>query len=317
MNSKRILVAASLTHGRDAAFERALALARASGAEIYLLHAIPPYQAFSAGATHRLERTAELKSRAEQAGVVVQTVEQHGDPAEIIELHANARAVDLIVMGADRTHGARWLRRRSIAERVLRRTTTPTLIVPMDDDAESGFGNLLVAVDLSPALKGLLDYAVRASTAALRTGVDLATRHGARLTMLHALEHFPRHSVVSGSEAWRAVQQLSGQKSQVAQWLESQARRFGYAGAVAQVVTGDAVTGIVNAASEANADLIVMGVARRTWLARLLLGSTLGGVLRRADVPVLIVPVAGGAESQCDQKTVTMKCRTASSFARA
>src|SRR5688500_1203541 len=125
MNSKRILVAASLTDGRDAAFERGLALARASGAEMYLLHAVPPNQPFSFSGSPRLERTAELRSRAEQAGVVVRTVEQHGDPAEIIELHANARAVDVIVMGADRTLGSRWLRRPSIAERVLRRTTKP------------------------------------------------------------------------------------------------------------------------------------------------------------------------------------------------
>ena len=75
MNSKRILVAASLTNGRDAAFERGLALARASGAEMYFLHAVPANQAFSVGAAHRLERTAELRRRAEQAGVVVRTVE--------------------------------------------------------------------------------------------------------------------------------------------------------------------------------------------------------------------------------------------------
>src|SRR5687768_16044919 len=127
MNSKRILVAASLTHGRDAAFERGLALARASGAEMYLLHAVPANQPFSSGGSDRLERTAELRSRAEQAGVVVRNAEQHGDPAEIIELHANARAVELFVMGADRTLRSRWLRRPSIADCVLRRTTKPTL----------------------------------------------------------------------------------------------------------------------------------------------------------------------------------------------
>jgi nucleotide-binding universal stress UspA family protein len=160
MNTKRILVAASLTDGRDAAFERGLALARASGAELYVLHAVPANQPFSRGAPHRLERTAELRRRAEQAGVAVRTVEQHGDPAEIIELHANARDVDLIVMGADRTLGSRWLRRLSIAERVLRRTTKPTLIVPIDDDAESGFGNVVVAVDLSPASMQVVQYAV-------------------------------------------------------------------------------------------------------------------------------------------------------------
>lgn len=189
MNSKRILVAASLTNGRDAAFERGLALARASGAELYLLHAVPANHAFSVGATHRLERTAELRTRAEQAGVVVRTVEQHGDPAEIIELHANARAVDLIVMGADRTLGRRWLRRTSIAERVLRRTTKPTLIVPTDDDAESNFTNLLVAVDLSPVSKAVVDYAVRFVAdvpSAVETRVQLATGSHAKAIVKEA-----------------------------------------------------------------------------------------------------------------------------------
>ena len=65
---------------------------------------------------------------------------------------------------------------------------------------------------------------------------------------------------------------------------------------MAQVVTGDAAAGIVSAASETNADVIVMGVARRSWLDRALFGSTLGGVLRRAQVPVLVIPVVGGAE---------------------
>ena len=143
MNSKRILVAASLTNGRDAAFERGLALARASGAELYVLHAVPANQRFSFGGAHRLERTTEFQSRAEQVGVVVRVVEQHGDPAEIIDLHAEARDVDLIVLGTGQTSGSAWLRGPSIGERLLRRTTRPTLVVQSPDNAaaETGIGS--------------------------------------------------------------------------------------------------------------------------------------------------------------------------------
>ena len=102
MNTKRILVAADLTNERDAAFDRGLEIARTSGAELYLLHAVPANQRFSIDGTERLRRTAEFRDRAERMGVTLQAVEQHGDPAEIIELHANARAVDLIVMGTER-----------------------------------------------------------------------------------------------------------------------------------------------------------------------------------------------------------------------
>ena len=63
---------------------------------------------------------ADMRRRAENAGVRVQTVEQHGDAAEIIELHANARAVDLIVIGTE-ARRRRWGRHRSsVAERVIR-----------------------------------------------------------------------------------------------------------------------------------------------------------------------------------------------------
>jgi nucleotide-binding universal stress UspA family protein len=140
-----------------------------------------------------------------------------------------------------------------------------------------------------------------ASAVALRTGVALAARHGARLTMLHALENFPGHSVYSGNEAWRVVQQLPGHQREIAKRLESQARRFGEPDAVAHVVTGAAAAGIVRAASETNADVIVMGVAPRAWADRALFGSTLGGVLRRAEVPVLVIPVGGGTEEWSEE----------------
>jgi nucleotide-binding universal stress UspA family protein len=161
MNKRRILVAANLTNGRDVAFDRGLAIARTSGAELYLLHAVPANTRFSTGAAERRRRTAEFRDRAERMGVTFQAVEQHGDPADIIELHANARDVDLIVIGAERPRKAKWLRRSSITERVMRRSKKPTLVVPSDDDPGSDFDNLLVAVDPSPESKSLVEQAMQ------------------------------------------------------------------------------------------------------------------------------------------------------------
>ena len=161
MTFKRILVALNSPNGRDAAFERGLALARSAGAELYLLHAVPVNQAFSFGGADRLERVAGMRKRAEDAGVRARAVEQHGDAADIIELHANARQVDLIVMGGQARRG--WGRRGSlVAEQVLRRTEVPALVVPSDvPDTSTVFGNVLVATDLSPASEGVLRGALR------------------------------------------------------------------------------------------------------------------------------------------------------------
>ena len=277
MKSKQILVAASLTHGRDAAFERGLALARASGAELYLLHAVPANRAFSVGATHRLERTAELRSRAEQAGVVVRTVEQHGDPAEIIELHAAARAVDLIVMGADRTLGSRWLRRPSIAERVLRRTTKPTLIVPIDDDAESGFGNLLVAVDLSRASKAVVDYAVQLP------GDDLP-----RLTVVHAVRGIEPAAAVQSPARWMVPEYRTYVLEDARRHLEAVVADVpSVVDTRIQMTTGSHTKAILQAAEVVDADLVVVGRSSRFRP----LGSTALRVLRDNKRALLVVPV--------------------------
>jgi nucleotide-binding universal stress UspA family protein len=277
MNSKRILVAASLTNGRDAAFERGLALARASGAEMYLLHAVPANQPFSFGGTHRLERTAELRNRAEQAGVVVRTVEQHGDPAEIIELHANARAVDLIVMGADRTLGSRWLRRSSIAERVLRRTTKPTLVVPVDDDAESGFGNLLVAVDLSPASKAIVDYAVQ-----------LPRHDSLRLTVVHAAKGIEAAAAVQSPARWMVPEYRTHVLEDARRQLETVVADVpGAVDTRVQIATGSHAKAIVKEAEAINADLVVVGRSGRFRP----LGSTALRVLRDNKRALLVVPI--------------------------
>jgi nucleotide-binding universal stress UspA family protein len=277
MNNKRILVAASLTNGRDAAFERGLALARASGAEMYLLHAVCANEPFSFGGDHRLERTAELRSRAEQAGVGVRAVEQHGNPAEIIELHANARAVDLIVMGADRSLGSRWLRRASIAERVLRRTTTPTLVVPVDDDAESGFGNLLVAVDLSPASRAIVDYALQ-----------LLGHESPRLTVVHAAKSIESATAVQSPARWMvpeyrtyvlndALRQLEAVVVDVPSTVDTRI----------QLATGSHAKTIIREAEAINADLIVVGRSDRFRP----LGSTALSVLRDNKRALLVVPI--------------------------
>jgi len=95
----RVLVAVDLNDTRQPAFERALPLARSHGAELYLLHAVPAARPYSWYAAERLERMTALRDRAIATGVAVQTAEQHGDPAGIILMHAEALNADLIVMG--------------------------------------------------------------------------------------------------------------------------------------------------------------------------------------------------------------------------
>lgn len=219
----------------------------------------------------------------------IRNVRLRGTRERIIAAYAQLTGARAIVV--DRHYGTTPLwRNTAMVAGMSRRSPVPVLALPsegpaLDRLARGNIRQVVAAVDFTLA-----------SAIALRTAMALVARDGARLTMLHALENFPGRSVFSGSEAWRVVQQLPATQRETAKRLESQARQFGRADAVAQVVTGDAGAGIVSAACETNADLIVMGVAARTWLHRAIFGSTLSSVLRRAEVPVLVIPVVGGEE---------------------
>ena len=128
----RILCAIDLEKASERAFERALSLAVISKAKLYLLHAIPAHVRFSSRSGERVDYLSELRTRAEAAGVRTRVDEQHGDPARVIALHANARTMDLVVLGSNRRRGWRRLREGSVAERVLRGAAWPVLIVPWD-----------------------------------------------------------------------------------------------------------------------------------------------------------------------------------------
>jgi nucleotide-binding universal stress UspA family protein len=128
MSQKRIVVPLSVGDS-GAAFERALAVARISGAELYLLHAVPADQRYSFDAAERLRRSTAFRQRADAVGVTIETVEQQGDSADLIVLHAESRDADLIVMESARRSGWARFRQPSVAERVLRRTKRPTLII--------------------------------------------------------------------------------------------------------------------------------------------------------------------------------------------
>ena len=129
---RKILCAIDLTKASRNAFDRALSIARVSKARLYVLHAVPADVPFARDQSERLKLLTGLRQRAEREGVPVRTIEQHGDPARAIVLHANARKADLVVLGSNRRRGWQRFKEGSVGERVLRRAAWAVLIVPWD-----------------------------------------------------------------------------------------------------------------------------------------------------------------------------------------
>ena len=295
MNHHRILVALSPADGRDPAFERALALAKASGAELYLLHAVPADRRFSYRAAERLERSIELRKRAEAANVTVHTAEQHGDPAEIIVLHADARPVDLIVMGTERRTGWARFRRPSVAERVLRRTKRPTLVVAGDDTGDgSAFENVLVAVDLSPGSRALIDTAMR-----------LLRGDARALTVVHAVDTIEAAGAVRNPARWKVPEYRGYVLGDARRQLEAVVPLSVGEDVKAnfRVAAGSAAETIGGHAAAVNADVIVMGRSRRFMH----LGSTAVRLLRNTRRALLVVPPTAPAQAIAGGRPMHMR----------
>ena len=283
----RVLVAVDLTGESLEAFERGLALARVHGASLYVLHAVPADRAYGWRAGARFTRMAELRARAGGAGVEIQTVEQHGDPAEIIVVHAAARRPDIVLLGTALREGGH--EPAPIVERVLQKVGCPVLCVPGGPPAgEHGEP----APARTPAVRHVL-FAVRdaESVAAGLKAIVRLTGTVDRVTLLHVLP-----DLVADRARWYAWRTLHGpdERARIRQArrelemaIPPEVRASTQVGV--RVLRGSARGVIMRVADHMNVDLLVLGMSRRPFIR--LLGSTTTRLVREAARPVLVLPV--------------------------
>ena len=282
----RILCAVDFSEPAQAAFQQALALSRARNAELTVVHAVPKDRPFRWRALERIDLTTRLRQSATAVGVRLEVSVQHGDPADVILVHARARRPHLLVIGRHRRAGLARLRAGSIAETVALRAACAVLVVPAAAadsivQAPMSFGDIVCAVDFSPA-----------SNAALHHAAALASESNGRLTLVHVAKgispadlsrykyqlRVPESQALGTEDAWRRLQNA------IPLALRGSGRVH------VRVLTGDPSTEIVRIAAEANADLIVVGVTSRGAIGRRMFSATATWVMRTAGRLVLAVP---------------------------
>jgi nucleotide-binding universal stress UspA family protein len=161
----------------------------------------------------------------------------------------------------------------------------PTLVVPgepREPEVQAGaFRNILSAVDFSEV-----------SLRALATALDLAQQSGGRLRLLHVLDGLPHAASHAGWDASRLGRTFRALAARMDRELESliPADALHWSDIEAATVLGPPHDAIVAQASHERADLIVIGLPRRSRLRTLIAGSTAHKVLRRVTAPVLLVP---------------------------
>jgi nucleotide-binding universal stress UspA family protein len=284
----RVLCAVAVDDRDRAVFAQALWLARRHDAQLLLLHAASPQGPFNRGATERVDFLRQLRALADAAGIDIRVTVQTGPVDEMILLHARARQVDLIVLGAAHDKETRRGLAGWIAERVLRDAPCPTLVVTRTSaPQESTAGALLCAVDFSPA-----------SQAAVAAAIEMSEHGGRPATLLHVVEgggtgQQPVRRWIGGAEYDRALGADALKK------LRSMIPPPAHGAVMARVAVGEPVNTILHAARRMNAGLLVIGAARRTRIGSTLFGKT-GQLIRDAQCPILAVPAREAARDETE-----------------
>ncbi len=136
----------------------------------------------------------------------------------------------------------------------------------------------LVPVDFSEYANQALEYAI-----------GLASKLGARLTLLHVIQPLPLAGVDMGvTLPYTYIQDLEAEIANSMQAYLERVTAAGLEGEIA-VVHGVPFQEILETAKTQQVDLIVMGTHGRTGLQHVLLGSVAEKVVRLAPCPVLVV----------------------------
>lgn len=281
---ERILVPLDFGPRTDAVLATAASLAKTFDSEVHLLHVLPQLDGSSLALSDIMSmahrgaegRLAEVRSRLEEAGTAAaEAAVAEGTPFDRIIRHAEDIDANVIVVGSRRDDGREGLRIGTTTERLCRKSTKPVWIVGSESGAHPR--TILCPVDGSGP-----------SQRALRNGVHLARRFGARLMVLHVVR--PISAIPGVIPAVQRGMERKHLESETARF-EGLLRQFDFHGISWDKVLreGDPADAIIAVASESSAELIVMGSVGRTGLSRILLGSVAGKVAGRLPCSMVMV----------------------------
>ncbi|MBF0680086.1 MAG: universal stress protein [Devosia sp.] len=281
---KLIMLATDFSERSDRALRRATLLARETGAAMMVVHAVdddrPKYivdrdRENAETLLRRLISTLEEVDtvRAEMRVIL-------GEASEAILLAAREETPDLLVIGPHRRQIFRDVFVGTTAERTIRSAQCPTL---MANAAPVGsYQHILMTTDLSDRSQDFVAAYMRLQPArsARQSILNVFDAPMLRLVMSHEIPAEEKAAHLKDQRT-KASQKLS------AFLVSAEATVFK---PILRHEVSNASGEILAAASEAGADLVVVGTQSKKGVERFLLGSVAERVLRDAVVDILALP---------------------------
>jgi len=293
-NPKHIVVAVEPNDEARDVVQIANHIARREGCELTLMHIVPPmWQPYAdLNFTPLIEAQMELEQGlldsaretldeliASTGATPTSIIIKKGDPVSSITEHAQALNNSMIVMGV---HNRRGLKRLlgSTAHGVLNGTDKPILLVHADEHETTRYDKVLVALDTSPAMPGVLAHA--------QPYIDHADQFQI-VTVAQSLATTMGSLQASAfSTSWPMTDMQSDLVAAVKSTVTEAVTAAGLSEDCVKILEGDPAHEICAAAQAQGAELIIMGAGQRNIVDRILLGSTAHGVLNNTPCDVYI-----------------------------
>lgn len=258
---KHILVTTDFSECSRMALKQAIAVARLHGADLTILHLMPPepiiYSALEAAdysSEADQERLLPLIEKLEEedgiASISHQFLVERGPLEEVLERVVRDRQISLLMLG---THGRTGLRKvflGSIAEEIFRIASCPVMTIgpeiPSPLLSHGKFRSVLFATDFSGGSQHALPYAI-----------GFAQESQARLIMLHVLEEQSVTAMYMHDELKNTARQ------RMLDMIPSPAL---LASTDFELITGYPVESVLRVAQQHEADLIVLGVHKSSGM---------------------------------------------------
>jgi len=284
---RTVLYATDFSAPAQAAFLRALGIARAYEAELIIFHVLPPApfdpQTGFLITPEQLDKSAKegLKPLGWNAGKVPhRLLLRSGEVWSALNDVVKKEQVDLVVLGTHGRTGAERLVVGSVAEEILRRAQCPVLTVGPGASLREGAikpgnwaRNILYATDFSPESFAAVPYAL-----------SMAQENQSKLSLLYVVD---RSDHEYNQDRTRVLAYLIEELRKLVPpdaelWCEPEYR----------IEFGSPAESILETSGQLNADLIVMGVrspGEHLFAATHLPYSTVHKVIVGAQCPVLTV----------------------------
>ena len=278
---KKLLMATDLSPRSDRALARAIRLASEHGAELIIAHVVddgfpePIIHAQETVAKTIIQDHVDALMADNQIDVSIEIVLSQAHVG-ILEMSERTRA-DLIVLGVHREDAFKDMYRGTTAERVIRASNVPVLLVK--ELFKEPYRQIMVGVDFSI-------YSRRAAQFAIRFAPE------GQFQLVHAYD-VPFKGLMRGQDTRRQVSQE--QEAQFRKMVEEDmASFFASLDTEAPEIDGVMEEGpprevLLQQAARTKLDLLVIGTHGRTGVAHVFLGSVAEDLLRAPPCDVLAV----------------------------